>query len=98
MNLDTLLQRAVDERASDLHLLPNLPPYLRIDGDLKCMHDEEILTPEILKTIALKLMNVEQQHIFDQELSIDMSIVLPDVGTFRVSIFHEKNGIACVFR
>jgi len=98
MNIETLLQEAVKNGASDLHLLPNLPPYLRIDGDLQPLKDAPLLTADTIKSIALNLMSIEQQDKFHHELSIDMSLTFKDIGTFRASIFHEKNGVACVFR
>ena len=34
MDIKELLQISVTEKASDLHILPDAPPMLRIDGDL----------------------------------------------------------------
>lgn len=98
MNIENLLKQAVLKQASDLHLFPMLPPFLRIDGELQPMSDEEVLTPEMSKSIALNIMSLEQQEILQQELSLDMSFSLSDLSTFRVSVFHEKNGLAFVFR
>lgn len=98
MNIEKLLKEAVSRQASDLHLLPNLPPYIRIDGDLQPLPEEGIMTPEVIRATALNIMSIAQQRQFEQELSLDMSMSINDVGTFRVSLLHEKNGIGCVFR
>ena len=34
MEVQELLQLSVQRHASDLHILPDLPPLMRIDGDL----------------------------------------------------------------
>ena len=36
-NIDDLLRRAVDKRASDLHLKVGNHPYLRVDGSLRAL-------------------------------------------------------------
>jgi len=98
MNVEKLLQRAIEVGASDVHLFPQLPPYFRIDGDLHPVSDEETLTSDMIKTIVIHLMTVEQQYTFTEELAIDLSVTVGNVGNFRASIFHEKNGVACVLR
>ena len=35
VHLDELLELVVEHNASDLHVTANLPPVLRIDGELK---------------------------------------------------------------
>src|SRR5579863_3315357 len=97
MQLEELLRYAVKKTASDLHLMPNARPYIRIDGDLLPIPDTNTLLAEQLKQIALSIMTKEQQQVFHTHLSLDLSLHLKELGIFRVSIFHERNGIACVF-
>ena len=35
MSIDDLFSIAVEEKASDLHIVVGLPPILRVDGELK---------------------------------------------------------------
>ena len=46
INVDDLLRRAVESRASDLHLKVGNHPYLRIDGQLGALADVPRITPE----------------------------------------------------
>ena len=39
MEMTDLLHLSVEEGASDLHILPGLPPMLRINGDLSPAKD-----------------------------------------------------------
>ena len=44
MDIKNYLKQAVERYASDLHLLPGMPPLLRINGDLVAI-DEDPLHP-----------------------------------------------------
>lgn len=98
MNVEALLREAVLKGASDLHLLPNAPPYLRIDGELQPLPEVAPLTADMTQSISMHLLSIAQQQVFTKDLSIDISVTYQEIGTFRVSVFHEKNGVACVFR
>jgi len=63
MELKTLLEKMVKDGASDLHLKAGTPPILRIDGKLQILK-EEPMSPDELKSIALKIMTKNQQEEF----------------------------------
>jgi len=46
LNIDDLLRRAVESKASDLHLKVGNHPYLRVDGLLTPLTDVPRVTPE----------------------------------------------------
>ena len=46
INIDDLLRRAVESRASDLHLKVGNHPYFRVDGELGGLTDVPRITPE----------------------------------------------------
>ena len=98
MKIEELLKKSVEMRASDLHLLPGYSPLIRIDGELAVMPDSTVLTDVAIKEITYGLMSPEQQHTFENKLSIDMSLIFPDIGNFRISMIHQINGISAVFR
>ena len=52
INIDDLLRRAVDSRASDLHLKVGNHPYLRVDGLLSGLTDVPRITPEEMQFLA----------------------------------------------
>lgn len=98
MQIEDLLEIAVSEHASDLHLLPGMPPLLRIDGDLKPIEDHAPLTGDETKNLIYHAMTKEQQHTLETNLVFDMATYFGDLGNFRLSVFHELNGVAGVFR
>lgn len=98
MEMHEILKLSVTEHASDLHMLPGLAPMFRIHGDLMPAKDLPINLPEENKRLIYSVMSKEQQQIFETQLVIDMSIVQPGIGNFRVSVLHQLNGVAAVFR
>lgn len=98
MEITDLLQLSVHEHASDLHILPGLPPMLRIDGDLLPARGHVPLTPDETKRLIYSVMSEAQQKEFENTLEFDMALSLPNMGNFRMNGLHQLHGIAAVFR
>lgn len=98
MQIETMLDLSVKKRASDLHLLPGLPPLLRIDGMLTPLKDFPILTAEDAKQLIYTTMTERQRDSFEKNLVMEMALAVPNIGNFRVSVLHQLHGIASVFR
>lgn len=98
MDMQSLLKTAVDKKASDLHILPGMPPLMRIDGDLISENGTPALTPEQAKSLVSSVMTPEQLALLEKKLVIEMPLSIPNVGNFRVSVFHQLRGLAGVFR
>ena len=98
MDLEALLRLCAEEGASDLHLLPNSSPLIRKDGALCTMNHQEPLTKNKVAEYIYSVMTEEQQSQFEKKLVFEMALARPDIGNFRVSIFHQLNGISAVFR
>lgn len=98
MEMEELLKASVNHRASDLHLLPGLPPLLRINGDLEAIKDMPEISQEEVKRLIYSIMTKEQQEAFETMLVFEMALSVPNIGNFRVSVLHELKGIAGVFR
>jgi len=98
MEIEDLLKLSVAKHASDLHILPGLPPLLRIDGELAPLKDYDPLSPEETKSLIYNVMSIEQQQSFEKNLVMEMAIYFSQLGNFRVSVMHQIRGIAAVFR
>lgn len=97
MNIDALLKKAIEQRASDLHLSAGLAPMLRIDGDLQPV-DNQTLSSDDLKKALLSMMTPEEQKHFNDDLEYDFSYQIDGVARFRVNAFHQLRGPGAVFR
>lgn len=97
VELDDLLNLAVDEEASDVHLAVGVPPMLRIHGDLTPL-DLPALTPEDTEHLMQAVATPEQQEVLYEEGGTDFGISFKDRARFRVSIFKTKDHIGVILR
>lgn len=98
MLLDSLLQKVVDLKASDLHLTVGVPPLVRIDSLLSALPNFAPLTKEDVSTSMLSLMSPEQKGIFELNKEIDFSYSLPNKARFRVNAFTQQGLPAVALR
>lgn len=98
MNIEKLLKFSVGENASDLHILPDSKPLLRIDGLLAPIKEQAVLSSQEAKQLIYSIMTEEQRRILEKNRVCELALSIPQLGNFRVSIFHQLHGIAAVFR
>lgn len=98
MELHDVLNAAVKEKASDVHLKAGLPPILRIYGTLAPVKNQERLTPDDVAKIAMRLMNDQQKEVFKAAHQVDTSYSVPGLGRFRINIFQQRGATGIVFR
>ncbi len=93
-----LLEFAVKQGASDIHLSSGEPPMFRLHGNMKKLNVPPISEEEAHKMI-FDIMNDNQQKKFSEELESDFSIQLPDgTARFRVNAFVQRRGESAAFR
>lgn len=97
-DLLNLLRASVERKASDLHISPDQPPIMRINGVLTKITDFPVYDAKATHDLMYSVIDKDQQKAFETELQLDFSLVLPDIGGFRANIFHQQNGISGVFR
>jgi len=92
-----ILRKAVEQKASDVHLVANRPPMCRIDGNLTPL-DLPPLHPTGLERMIFTMMTDMQKQQFDRELELDFAYVLPEGVRFRVNVHMEMGNIAAALR
>lgn len=97
IQMNDLLDLAVAEGASDLHLAVGLPPVMRIHGSLAPL-DADPLTPE--DTDRLMRSFTPEQHVrsLEEHGGSDFGFGFGDAARFRVSIFRQKGHVGIVLR
>jgi twitching motility protein PilT len=96
-NFKAVLQRMIQQNASDLHLKVGRPPVLRINGDLSTL-DVPPLRPEDLKVLAEQIMTPKQVKEFAENKEADFAIGVPGIGRFRVNVYQQRGTIAYALR
>lgn len=97
MDIKQLLQTALDQKASDLHISAGNPPIFRLNGRLR-RADADILSDKDIQTALKSIMSKEELATFKSEREIDFSIDYEKLGRFRVNAFHNHTGASAVFR
>lgn len=98
MNIYEILSKIIDTNASDLHLSAEMPPIVRVDGDLQIMPDFPTLGKDVLAKMLREIVPDEQKDLFERALDIDFAFTLKDICRFRANIFQQMRGISAAFR
>lgn len=97
ISMSDLLQLAVDEGASDLHLPVGSPPILRISGGLSPL-DTELLKPEDTERFMKSITSEDNQRKVRESGGCDFGFAFGTSARFRVSILRQKGNIGLVLR
>jgi len=92
-----LLAFSVQHKASDLHLSADLPPMVRIDGDITRINSAALDSNDVHNMIV-EIMTDQQCKYFENNLEIDFSFEIAGCARFRVNAFNQNRGNAAVFR
>jgi twitching motility protein PilT len=95
--IDTLFQKMVERKASDMHLTIGNPPLIRTRGDLVPLEDW-IVTDQVLHVLLYETMTPEQWELCWQRHDYDYAYEVPGLARFRCNVFFNQQGIAAVFR
>lgn len=96
--IDRIFTTAVEQGASDIHIVEGMPPVIRIDGELqKLPHEAELSEKETLD-ICLSLCTPEQKEVFETERELDLGYQIDGVSRFRVNLHWEKGTAGLVAR
>ncbi len=96
LDLSTILNLAVKENASDVHLVADQSPVMRVHGQLKPLPTRP-LTSEEIKGLLYGFLTDQQKEQFEKELELDASFST-EVGRFRINIHKERGQLGAAFR
>ena len=95
--IDKLLQAAVKQGASDIHIVVGQPPVFRLHGRMRKL-ETKVLEPDdtvgLMKSIAPDRCQKELQ----ERGSADFGFAFGDLARFRVSIFKQRGNVSMVLR
>ena len=99
MNLEKILDIAMEKDASDVHLISGNKPMLRIARDLVPVPESKILTPEDMFEVYDTLVkgNVDKDEVFNTTRKLDMSYTHRDIR-LRVNISLSDDIPLCTLR
>ena len=100
MDLNTLLERAVELGASDVHLKLRQPPVLRRDGELGPLEGWPALGEADLEVVlATVTAHVPGRRIaFDESGDLDLAYTAEGLPRFRVNGFRQRGATSFALR
>ncbi|WP_312124617.1 type IV pilus twitching motility protein PilT [Lysinibacillus boronitolerans] len=96
-NIEELLMRSFDIKASDLHLTKGIPPVYRIHGQLEPYGNEPLTSEELQQMVNLILPDHKLEE-FREKGETDFNYSLPDKCRFRVNAYHQRNEVTIAAR
>lgn len=97
MELLPYLKVMTEKGASDLYFSTGAPVAIKIEGKTSFIN-KQILTPGATKILAYSIMNDKQQAAFEEELELDISLSIQDLGRFRVNVLLQRGEVSIVIR
>ena len=97
MTIEELLIAAKENKASDVHITVGLPPKMRINGILVDMDYPRLLPPDTEAVISTMMSDKRLQQ-FEELGEIDFSYSIPQIGRYRVNVFHQRGSMAASIR
>ena len=95
--IDPILQELNQVGASDLHIVPGMPPMFRLKGELiATKHPKQ--THQSNEELLFELLTPDQQKDLKTKLDLDSAYEIAGVARFRCNFFYGRRGISAVFR
>ena len=98
ISLNDLLLHVLDTGASDLHLTSGARPSIRLNGELKQLEGEPILTPPVIQRVLYAALTQKQREKFEEELELDFAYSVPGRARFRVNLYRQRDALGAAFR
>ena len=95
--LDPILAKAIELRASDVHIHTGLPIQVRVNGRLHKASGPP-LEPAQSEALIMEILSEEDRVHFAAHNDLDFAYAIPSVGRFRGNVYRQRRGIDAVFR
>lgn len=92
------IRQLVELNASDLHLVINDPPMLRVDGKLRPAKGLSVWTKERTYAAVKVMTNDLELERFKEDLELDISFAIGDLLRFRVNVYRDRMGVCAALR
>jgi twitching motility protein PilU len=97
MNIQLLLERVVQEGASDGFISAGAPPSIKVDGKIFPITDAPV-SEEEARELVLSTMREDQKETFLKHRECNYALSYEDLGRFRASAFVQRGKCGLVVR
>ncbi len=96
--LHDLLTKALEDKASDMHVVSNLKPLFRIHTALAPVESYPVVTPQAAEALLREMIDDGMYARFQERKDLDFSTEVPGLGRFRVNAHLQSGSIGIAFR
>lgn len=97
VDINQFLTLCIEKEASDLHLLAEQPPVVRINGELQSLEAPKLSSDDII-TLIYSLMSRQQIRRFEEEKELNFGVQFDTNNRFRVNLHQQKGFAEAAFR
>ncbi|MEZ3486562.1 MAG: PilT/PilU family type 4a pilus ATPase [Lachnospiraceae bacterium] len=100
MNTKELLQKAIDNNASDIFIIAGLPASMRMNNTMGVETGERLLPDDTLEIIEdiYKMAGNRSMDILTETGDDDFSFAIPGMSRFRVNAYKQRGSLSAVIR
>ena len=95
--IDAFFKLMNDEGASDLHMVADQQPILRIRGDMERVKFKRLDNDE-LRAMLYEICPEEKIKVYEESGDVDFGYEIPGLARYRCNFFRQKYGVGAVFR
>ena len=97
MKIEHLLERVVQEQASDGFIFAGARPSIKVDGEISPISDKPV-SEEEARELVLSTMRPDQQETFLRHHECNYALTYEGLGRFRASAFVQRGKCGLVVR
>jgi len=97
LDIFEFLALGINRGASDLHISAGLPPFMRVDGEIRRIEHPPLSNREVLGALRA-ITSPEQFKCHESGQDPDFALQVPGLSRFRVNALHQQRGAAIVMR
>jgi twitching motility protein PilT len=96
--IEPWLEEVWNARGTDLLLMADAPPLIRVDGELRPVADGHPLTTEDAERIVHAVMGEEMVERYINEREVDFAFSWQDQARLRCNAYHQRESSALALR
>src|SRR3989338_7092257 len=97
MDISQLLKLTIERAASDLHIIPQYYPTIRVNGDLIQLRTLSIIDNQTSEAMLLTILNNEHKEKLHVDRELDFGYNFLN-HRFRINMYYVKGAVAASFR
>ena len=98
MQIQEILQFLVDNKGSDIHIIPQSPLSVRVNGLLSFPAGPQLLSSEQAQEWIFPLLTDEQRQQLEKNLELDLAYQFSSQARFRVCVYQHLGHWAAALR